>query len=189
MLMGFLGYNGPPGASATPSEEPPDEKGRPPGDPNLSKSLIDAARQSRLQAEKVRVGRFRFGTNRFSWAVSLLIHGTVIIVAYFAVRSYLRKPVPQSSQPTGSATSQVFLSGSDSASAFIVGQSGLLPAPDSVLAQAGRADREALPEFQWEEHATLAALRSEDLPDTHSFDPALDTSSRFRPPSVSPTSK
>ena len=187
--MGFLGYNGPPGASTTPSEEPLDEGGGPGGDANLSKSLIDAARRSRLQAEKVRVGRFRFGTNRFSWAVSLLIHGTVIIVAYFAVRSYLRKPVPQTPQPAGSTSSQVLLSGSDSASTIIFGQGVIVPAPNGLLAKAGSEDRAAVPEIQWQEHATMAALRSEDLTDETLFNATVNTSSQFRQPTVFPTSK
>ena len=189
MFMGFLGYNGPPGASTAPSEEPPDEGGGPAGDPNLSKSLIDAARRSRLQAEKVRVGRFRFGTNRFSWAVSLLIHGTVIIVAYFAVRSYLRKPVAQTPQPAGSASSQVLLSGSDSASTIIFGQGGIVPAPNGLLAKAAREDRAAVPELQWQEHATMAALRNEDSAATISFNAMVDTSSSFRQTAAFPTSK
>lgn len=89
MLMGFIGFGSPPPAPPSSDEPPGDEGGDDTG--------IRVAPPARAAMSRYRRGGSAVG--RYAWAISLGIHGIVLLGAFMAMKYYFRPPAAPR-QPT-----------------------------------------------------------------------------------------
>lgn len=126
MLIGFINSAGPPPPElpALPPDEPPDDG------PEGGDTGVPAA--AALAAARAATARFRRGASggagRYAWAISLAVHGVVLVGAFVAARFYLSRPA---AKPATDAMGD--------ASAVGAGPSGsLMLSPDVTDAVHGR---------------------------------------------------
>ena len=126
MLIGFINSAGPP-----PPELPALPSGESPGDvPDRDDTGVPTA--AALAAARAATARFRRGASgvagRYAWAISLAVHGAVLVGAFVAARYYLSRPAAKPS------TNGVGDAGAEGA-----GPSGsLMLSPDATDAVHGR---------------------------------------------------